>query len=238
MLVSILFGARRVSSSDTLIWRASLFPKLFGHRHAGWKTKHHCHYRASLDFRIGAICGLCVVQTTASITILQFLKKYSKTEIHSWLRSPALDETMSDRWEDSRRGHTSGPTVRSGSTPEFLTPESKQDFPLWQATASLQNSRQGMEGSCDSSKARDGPQWRLSCDEALMQDDGIDLNRRRIRPMLGGHARPRQGVQDRDGSLRDPEGPQDGNYLSCLPSHGENSTFNSWKTRWGFHWQR
>ena len=48
-------------------------------------------------------------------------------------------------------------------------------------------------------------------DDALVQDDGIDSPG--IGPMLGGHARPSQGVRDREGSLRDPDRPQDGNYL-------------------------
>ena len=33
--------------------------------------------------------------------------------------------------------------------------------------------------------------------------------------MLGGHARPGQGVEDREGPLRDPEGRQDGNDLNA-----------------------
>ena len=37
MLVSIPFGASRVSWSIILIWRASLCLQLFGHRHAGWE---------------------------------------------------------------------------------------------------------------------------------------------------------------------------------------------------------
>ena len=38
----------------------SLFSQLFGHRHAGWNTKHLWHYRAPLDNRIRDIFGLCV----------------------------------------------------------------------------------------------------------------------------------------------------------------------------------
>ena len=51
-------------------------------------------------------------------------------------------------------------------------------------------------------------------DDALVQDDGID--RRRTGPMLGGHARPRESVEDRKGLLRDTEGRQNGNGLHVL----------------------
>ena len=45
-------------------------------------------------------------------------------------------------------------------------------------------------------------------DDALVQDDGIEFDRGRTGPMLGGYARPRQSVVDREGPLRDTKGRQ------------------------------
>ena len=53
-------------------------------------------------------------------------------------------------------------------------------------------------------------------DDALMQDDGIDLTVGELGPMLGGHARPRQSVEDREGPFRDSEGRQNGNHIDVL----------------------
>ena len=72
-----------------------LFSTLFGHRHAGWKTKHHCHYRASWDVRIGAICGLCVDVTTASTISEKDSKKVDpqkRAELGSAERRETVEE--------------------------------------------------------------------------------------------------------------------------------------------------
>ena len=53
-------------------------------------------------------------------------------------------------------------------------------------------------------------------DDALVQDDGIALIVEKTGPMLGGHAIPRQSVEDRKGPLRDTEGRQNGNDLHVL----------------------
>ena len=53
-------------------------------------------------------------------------------------------------------------------------------------------------------------------DDALVQNDGIDLIVEEMDRMLGGHARPRQSVEDRKGPLRDTKGRQNGDDLHVL----------------------
>ena len=62
-------------------------------------------------------------------------------------------------------------------------------------------------------------------DDTLIQDDGIEFDRGRTGPVLGGHARPRQSVEDREGPHRDSEGRQNGKDLHVLRGAGGNFNF-------------
>ena len=70
---------------------------------------------------------------------------------------------------NSRNGDTSGPTVRSGSTPEVLSPDSDVHLPTMEAGPStvaddnlLARKIDKADGFCDCSKVRAGLQQRLS----------------------------------------------------------------------------
>ena len=151
--------------------------------------------------------------TDCRITILPLLSKIPRREIHSWLRSPAWDETIhGGQW---RRVDEDTAVGRFGQEPppRFSAPTPAYTYHQWKRLGQHHCRRTDeVNRFCDSSKARVGLQQRLSwtmrwCRGRYRIDcDGTGS-------MLGGHARPGQGVEDREGPLRDQEGRQDGNDL-------------------------
>ena len=116
---------------------------------------------------------------------------------------------MAGQWERVDEDTAVGPRFGQDPPPSFSAPTQAytygpwtRDLRLWQATSSLQKNTRGawllrqLKGESRSAAE-------VVMDDALVQDDGIDFDRGRTEPMLGGHARPRQGVEDREGPIRD-----------------------------------
>ena len=145
----------------------------------------------------------------------------------------------------SRRGHRSATTVWTRSTSELLSASSGVLLPPngsaisdfgkrphhcrrtggWMAFAPAQKREPDSSRDCHGRCAGAGRRYRF--------------DRGGTGATLGGHARPGQGVEDREGPLRDSEGRQDGKYLRVPRTwRGGNSMFNSWTKRLGSHCQR
>ena len=118
--------------------------------------------------------------TVHSISVLFFLYKVLRREIHSWLRSPVWDETMARQWERVDEDKAVGPRFGQDPPPSFSAPtpaytyrQWKCDLRLWLATSSLQKNRQGrwllrpLKGGCRTAAE-------VVMDDALIQDGGID----------------------------------------------------------------
>ena len=195
----------RVSLSVILIWRALT---AVWAQTCGLKQKISLSSSSTFVARVSTTVFLLVfgcLGTGQSTTIL-FICKVLRREIHSWWRGPTWDETMARQWKRIWWGFRCGITFETGSSSEFLSTNSGVHISilearLWQATSVFQKSRKGgwllRKHQVESRTATD-----VVTNDALMQDDGIDLIVEELHRKWG-HARPRQSVEDREGPFRD-----------------------------------
>ena len=127
---------------------------------------------------------------------------------------------MARQWERVDEDTAVGPRFGQDPPPSFSAPtlaytyrQWKRDFRLWQAISSLQKNRQGgwllrqLKG--DSRTAAE-----VFMDDALVQDDGIDLIVEELDRCW--EVTQDQSVEDRTGPLRDTKGRQNGDDLHVL----------------------
>ena len=126
---------------------------------------------------------------------------------------------MARQWERVDEDTTVGPRFGQDPPPSFSAPalactyrQWKRDLRLWQATSSLQKKPAGEMAF------KTSPRWELDCSwgrhgRCFGAGGRHWFDRGRTGPMLGGHARPRQSVEDRKGPLRDTKGRQNGDDL-------------------------
>ena len=129
---------------------------------------------------------------------------------------------MAIQWERVDEETAVGPRFGQDPLPSFSTPtlaytyrQWKRDLPLWQATSSLQKKRQG-GWLLRQLKGESRTAAEVVMDDALVQDDGIDLIVEELDRCWEVTQDQRQSVEDRKGPLRDTKGRQNGNDLHVL----------------------